>query len=257
MAISSILFLAVIVLAAIFVVIFLYSSILIVGGKEINVLERRWFGKEMPKDRVFAMSNEIGVQARTKGPGLYLLIPFIYKTRKQEFTVIGNDEIGVVISVDGNPVPSGKIFAKTVDCNLFQDGELFLKNGGEKGTQIQFLPPGIYRVHPLLFTVQIMPVTIINENQIGIVESIDGAPIPPGRIFGKVVDCDLYQDGEAFLLNGGEKGPQIKTLPPGNYRFILLNGILSDYCRMTSTRNKINQFFTYCLLVRGPVQISS
>ena len=218
MAISTVLLLAALILAAIFIFIFLYSSILIVGGKEINVLERRWFGKEMPKDRVFAMSNEIGIQARAKGPGLYLLIPFIYKTKKQEFTVIGKDEIGVVISVDGNPVPSGKIFAKTVDCNLFQDGELFLKNGGEKGTQIQFLPPGIYRINPLLFSVRIEPVTIIGENQVGIIESIDGAPIPPGRIFGKVVNCDLYQDGDAFLKNGGEKGPQIKTLPPGNYR---------------------------------------
>lgn len=218
MEISYALMIAAIIVAAVFVFIFLYSSILIVGGKEINILERRWFGKEMPKDRIFALSNEIGVQARAKGPGLYLLIPFIYKTKKQEFTVIGNNEIGIVISVDGNPVPSGKIFAKTVDCNLFQDGELFLKNGGEKGVQIQLLPPGIYRINPFLFNLKIEPVTVIDENQVGIVESIDGAPIPAGRIFGKVVDCDLYQDGEAFLKNGGEKGPQIKALPPGNYR---------------------------------------
>ena len=68
MEISSILMLAVISIAAVFVIIFLYSSILIVGGKEINILERRWFGKEMPKDRIFAMNNEIGVQARAKGP---------------------------------------------------------------------------------------------------------------------------------------------------------------------------------------------
>jgi uncharacterized membrane protein YqiK len=124
------------------------------------------------------------------------------------------ERIGLVISVDGNPVPSGKIFAKTVDCNLFQDGELFLKNGGEKGTQIPFLPPGIYRINPLLFNVTNEQVTVIGENQVGIVESIDGAPIPSGRIFGKVVDCDLYQNGDAFLKNGGEKGPQIKSLPP-------------------------------------------
>ena len=62
---------AAIVVAAVFIIVFLYSSILIVGGKEINVLERRWFGKQMPRDRIFAMSDEIGVQARTKGPGFY------------------------------------------------------------------------------------------------------------------------------------------------------------------------------------------
>lgn len=216
--ITTIFMIAGISIAVIFVLVFIFSSMVIVGGKEIKILERRWFGKEMPKDRVFAMSNEIGVQARTKGPGLYFLIPFIYTRKKQEFTVIGKDEIGLVISVDGNPVPSGKIFAKSVDCNLFQDGEAFLKNGGEKGTQIQFLPPGIYRINPFLFNVKNESVTIIGENQIGVVESIDGAPIPSGRIFGKVVECDLYQDGDAFLNNGGEKGPQIKTLPPGQYR---------------------------------------
>jgi len=216
--IETIFMIAGISIAVIFLLVLIFSSILIVGGKEIKILERRWFGKEMPKDRVFAMSNEIGVQARAKGPGLYFLTPFIYKRKKQDFTVIGKDQIGLVISVDGNPVPSGKIFAKTVDCNLFQDGELFLKNGGEKGTQIPFLPPGIYRINPLLFNVTNEQVTVIGENQVGIVESIDGAPIPSGRIFGKVVECDLYQNGDDFLKNGGEKGPQIKTLPPGNYR---------------------------------------
>jgi len=48
MEISSALLIAAMIIAAIFVFIFLYSSILIVGGKEINILERRWFGKEMP-----------------------------------------------------------------------------------------------------------------------------------------------------------------------------------------------------------------
>ena len=216
--IQTILLIAGISLAVIFLLVLLFSSLLIVGGKEIKILERRWFGKEMPKDRVFAMSNEIGVQARAIGPGLKFLIPFIYKRKKYDFTVIGKDEVGLIISVDGNPVPSGKIFAKTVECNLYQDGEAFLKNGGEKGIQIPILPPGIYRINPLLFNIKNEPVTIIGENQVGIVESIDGVPIPSGRIFGKVVECDLYQDGEAFLKNGGEKGPQIKTLPPGNYR---------------------------------------
>jgi len=216
--ITLILTIAAISIAAIFVLILLFSSILIVGGKEIKILERRWFGNQMPKDRVFAKSNEIGVQARTKGPGLYFLTPFIYKRKRYDFTVIGTNEVGLIISVDGNPVPSGKIFAKTINCNLYQDGEAFLTNGGEKGPQIPILPPGIFRINPLLFNVIKEPVTVIGESQVGVVESIDGAPIPAGRIFGKVVECDLYQDGESFLKNGGEKGPQIKTLPPGNYR---------------------------------------
>ncbi|MCX6285364.1 MAG: SPFH domain-containing protein [Bacteroidetes bacterium] len=213
-----ILIVTLLVVAAIFFLTLVFSSLLIVGGREIKVLERRWFGKQMPKDRVFAMSNEIGIQARTKGPGLYFLFPFIYSRKHLDFTIIGKDEIGLLISMDGNPIPSGKIFAKPVECNLFQDGEAFLANEGEKGSQIPILPPGIYRINTILFNISKEPVTIIGENQVGIVESIDGAPIPAGRIFGKVVDCDLFQDGASFLENGGEKGPQIKILPPGNYR---------------------------------------
>ena len=207
-----------IAIAVIFLITLIWSSVLIVGGKEIKVLERRWFGKEMPKNRVFAMSNQIGVQARTKGPGLYFLFPFIYKRKRQDFIVIGTNQIGLVVSSDGAPVPSGKIFAKPVECDLFQDGESFLTNGGEKGPQIPIIPPGLYRINPLLFNVKPVEVTIISENQVGIVEAIDGAPVPSGRIFGKVVSCDLFQDAAAFLKNGGEKGPQIQILPPGNYR---------------------------------------
>ena len=50
MEISNALLIAAIIIAAIFFFTLLYSSILIVGGKEINILERRWFGKETPKE---------------------------------------------------------------------------------------------------------------------------------------------------------------------------------------------------------------
>ncbi len=206
------------ILGGIAFLIILLSSIKIVGGKSIKTIERRWFGKNMPKDRIFAMRNEIGRQARTLGPGFYFLFPFLYKTTRFDFTAIGNDAVGLVESLDGNPVPSGKIFAKTVDCNLFQDAELFLKNSGEKGLQIPILPPGVYRINPWIFRISPVPITVVKDNEVGLVESIDGQPIPAGRIFGKVVSCDLYQDGNEFLKNGGEKGPQIKALPPGNFR---------------------------------------
>ena len=218
-----------IAIPSILVLIVLINSMLNVGGREIKTLERRWFGKKMPRNRVFALKNEIGVQARAKGAGLYFLPPFIYKKRAFSYTIIGNDEIGVVQSNDGNPVPSGKIFARPVECDLFQDGEAFLKNGGEKGIQISILPPGGYstdkgtrtggyRINPLLFTIKTVKQTVIKEDEVGIVEAVDGRPVPAGRIFGKVVECDLFQDGAAFLKNGGEKGPQIQTLPPGTFR---------------------------------------
>ena len=202
------------------VAILIYESVVVVGGNEIALIERRWFGSKMPQGRVVALGNEVGIQARTLGPGLHFLIPFIYKATKSVFTEILDDEIGLIESVDGNAIPAGRIFAAVVPGhNSFQDGEAFIKNGGQKGPQIEVLPPGKYRINPYLFKLTKGSVTEIKDQEIGIVESVDGAPIPEGKIFARAVEGHAsYQDGEAFINNGGQKGPQIEFIPPGNYR---------------------------------------
>lgn len=200
---------------ALFVV---YNCVAIAGGDQLITLERRWFGAQMPDGRTVALSHEVGVQARTLGPGFHFLIPFIYKTQKHKFVVIGTDQVGLVRACTGASIPSGEFFAKPVECALFQDGEAFLRNGGEKGPQVMILPPGEHRINPNLFTVDVTSAIIIEENQVGIVEAVGGKPCAPGRIFATPVECDNFQDGAAFLDNGGQKGPQIAILPPGKYR---------------------------------------
>jgi regulator of protease activity HflC (stomatin/prohibitin superfamily) len=211
------------ILAGIAMLILLRKSVVIVGGTEIAVLERKYFGAAMPRGRVVALANQIGVQARTLGPGLHLLIPFLYRTEKHLFTTINENEVGVLESIDGDPVPAGKIFARVVaGHDAFQNGEMFLSNGGEKGPQIQILPPGSYRINPVLFRVKKAPAVTIGKDEVGLISSTDGKPIPPGKIFARVVaGHNAFQDGEAFLRNEGEKGPQIELLPPGTYRINL------------------------------------
>jgi len=52
-------------LIGIFTILFILKrGIFIVGGEQIAIIERRWIGKSMPQDRVVAMANEVGVQAR-------------------------------------------------------------------------------------------------------------------------------------------------------------------------------------------------
>ena len=65
--------------------ILIYASVVVVGGNEIALIERRWFGSKMPQGRVVALGNEVGIQARTLGPGLHFLIPFIYKADQKRF----------------------------------------------------------------------------------------------------------------------------------------------------------------------------
>jgi len=195
-----------------------FNTVAIAGGAQFLTVERRWFGRQMTDGRTIALRQEVGLQARTLGPGIHLLVPFIYKITKHKFITIGTTQIGIVRAITGMPMPAGQFFAHTVQCNLFQDGEAFLRNGGEKGPQLAILPPGEYQINPHLFTIDIEGATIIGEDEVGIVESVAGKPCAVGRIFAEPVECDCFQDADAFLHNGGQKGPQIALLPPGNYR---------------------------------------
>jgi uncharacterized membrane protein YqiK len=197
----------------------LSRSFTIARGNQIILLERRWFGKQMPDGRTVALKNEVGVQARVLGPGFHLLFPFIYKVMKKDFCVIHKNMVGVVRAIAGAPIPSGSFMARSVDCDLFQDGEAFLGNGGEKGPQLAILPEGEYKINPHLFEVTEVPAIMIEDGQVGYVESIDGKRVTrEGGNFGSPVECDSFQDADAFIKNGGQKGPQIQFLPPGYYR---------------------------------------
>jgi hypothetical protein len=92
-----------------------------------------------------------------------------------------------VESIDGDAIPPGKIFAHVVPRhNSFQDGEAFLVNGGQKGPQIEILPPGNHRINPVLFQVRKVPAVAIEKGKIGLVTATDGAPMLNGRLLARV-----------------------------------------------------------------------
>src|SRR3990172_5783003 len=86
-----------------------------VGGQQVGVIERRYFGRPLPEARVVAMRGEIGIQARVLQPGLAFLPPFIYKVTKDAMIVIAEDEVGLLESIDGRPLDPGHIFARRVE----------------------------------------------------------------------------------------------------------------------------------------------
>ena len=63
-------------------------------------------------------------------------------------------------------MPTGQFFARTVACNLFQDGEAFLRGGGEKGTQLAILPPGEYQINTHLFSIEVQPAVVIRDVEV-------------------------------------------------------------------------------------------
>ncbi len=224
--ISTIVTAVLLALLGILILVTILNAFVNVRGLNICLIERKYFGKEMV-GRTVALRNEVGLQARTLGPNLHFLVPFIYKTKKVPFKFIGEGKVGLVRALAGATIPSGQIFAKVVLCNNFQDGEAFLNNGGQKGPQVPFLPPGQYMINPYLFEVAEVDEIEIPKGQLAVITATDGKPLDPGRLLGKRIEGHAnFSNGELFLLNGGQKGPQSDVLQPGTHR---INTWLFDF----------------------------
>src|SRR5438874_11034782 len=222
MTVVPILFVAVVALIVLIVI--LRRIFVNVGPREIAIKERRYLGRRMPPGRVVATEGEVGIQADVLKPGLHFLNPFTERLfgRPVPLIEIGADEMGIVEAVDGEPNLPGRIFAPDRAQNAhnnFQDPIAFIKQGGVKGIQLRTLPPGKWAIHPYLFRVSIAQTTVIPQGKVGIMTAADGAPLDQGRLHGKAIkDHKNFQDAEAFIYNGGQKGPQVEILTPGTYR---------------------------------------
>src|SRR5256885_8583821 len=71
---------------------------------------------------------------------------------------------------------------------------------------------------PVVWSMRRSKVVQVGETEIATVEAIDGRPLPKGRLLGDEVECNQFQDGEAFLDNGGVKGPQGALIRPRTHR---------------------------------------
>ena len=175
--------------------------------------------KELPPGKIVALRGEAGIQAGTLAPGLHIgLWPWQYDIRIVPQLVIPPGQIGMVESCDGRVLPDGRIIGRQVECDNFQDAAAFLANGGERGAQMGLLSPGTWRINPLVFKVTAVSMTVVGAGKIGVVEARDGTPLTGGRIIGRKVACDSFQDAQAFFKGGGERGPQMEIIPQGTYR---------------------------------------
>ncbi len=220
---------ALFVLVAVVAFVLLYKwtfrlfGIVIVPDDSIGTVTKKFvlFGshRELPPGRIVAMLGEAGLQADTLAPGLHFFLwPWQYTVELVKFTFVPDGQIAVIEACDGEPLPDGRVIARHVDCDNFQDARAFLASGGQRGVQMSVVPPGAWRINTLLFTVQMEPMTEVDPGKIGIVEARDGAPLSGGRIIGKQVACDSFQAAQAFMAHGGERGPQMSIVPQGRYR---------------------------------------
>src|ERR1700748_1874257 len=175
--------------------------------------------KRLPDGRIIAINGEAGMQAKALAPGLYWgMWPWQYGVNMEQFTIIEQGKLGLVKAKDGASMDTGRVLGKPVDCDKFQDAIAFLDNKGQKGPQAAFLTPGSYRINTFLFEIEMVPVTQIHENKVGIVTTLDGEPLEKGEIAGvSVASHKNYQDPMAFINAGGMKGLQEDVILAGTY----------------------------------------
>jgi uncharacterized membrane protein YqiK len=149
--------------------------------------------------------------------GIYRLNPKLFAVEISAIAHIHEYEIGLVEAKDGQPLTSGKTFGDAVECSNFENAQAFVDNGGSRGKQLKILTAGKYAINTEFFKIKRVDPIIITADEVGLVEAKDGQPLPLGLNFGKVVECNNFQDAQAFISNGGQNGKQLGILPPGNY----------------------------------------
>jgi uncharacterized membrane protein YqiK len=173
-----------------------------------------------------------GIQLRTLPPGLWPIHPYLFRVSVAKTTIVPPGKVGVVTAADGAPLDPGRLHGKSIESHKnYQDAEQFMSSGGQKGPQVEILTPGTYRIltnsididdqnlmKPGLFTVRLFDATSISENQIGLVEALDGAPLDPRDYVATPIEGhDNFQDCNEFIRSGGQRGPQKDILLPGTY----------------------------------------
>ncbi|ASS50497.1 MAG: band 7 protein [Candidatus Fluviicola riflensis] len=205
-----------------FILRFLFGMVIVPEDK-IGLVTKKFvlFGdnKELPDGRIIATLGEAGFQAKTLAPGLYFWKwVWQFEITMESFTVIPEGKIGLVMAKDGSEIPTGNILGRRVECDNFQDADLFLKNHGQRGRQTNYITAGSYRLNTMLFQISITDMVRIHESMVGIVTTLDGQPIDAGQIAGKVVEGhNNFQNFDAFLELGGNRGLQPTVILAGSY----------------------------------------
>ena len=126
-----------------------------------------------------------GIRYEVLPEGRYFPNPYSFKVVKFNATVIGQNEMGVLVRKFGKPLPFPKTVATEPD---------------ERGPVADILRPGRYNINLLAYDVQRFPVVQIPEGHVGVVTLLSGAD-PKRR--------------NTFTVEPGEKGVQHEALAPG------------------------------------------
>ena len=150
-----------------------------------------------------------GKQVGYLNNGVYRINPFLFEMFQADITYIEDGNVGVITALDGVPLDQGNIAGNLINNhNNFQDFDVFLLNGGQRGLQTQVIQAGNYSLNPWAVEVEKVPMTQIPIGHVGVVISFVGTE-------GKDVTGEGFKHGN--IVKRGEKGVCITPLDPGKY----------------------------------------
>ncbi len=201
---------------------------LIVANDGVAIPPERILGKVVPCDN-FQDARKFLSNGGEKGRQLDFLTAGTYRINTALFQVItsGNtgkhgvsadklrvysvqsDKVGIVTTLDGQPIEAGEIAGPTVPGhNNFQNGEKFIRANGRRGLQEQILLSGSWNLNPWFAQVEQVPMTEIPIGYVGVVISFVGKAHED-------VSGASFTHGD--LVEPGHKGVWTEPLYPGKH----------------------------------------
>ncbi|MEI6181164.1 MAG: SPFH domain-containing protein [Chloroflexales bacterium] len=235
----------------------LTSWIRFIPNNRVGIVEKRFGGKGSLRSGFIALSGEAGFQPQVLRGGIHMLTPFQYSVHIMPLVTITQGKLGYVFARDGKPLGPMQTLAPTVGEGDFQDVMAFLKTGGTRGIQRTVLREGTYAINLAQFVViteervYALPISreedevvrrmaaVIGEREgfrplvikgqddlVGVVTVHDGPSLAQGEIICPTVGDNpaevehyhnSFQDPDAFLRAGGQRGRQLQILADGTY----------------------------------------
>jgi uncharacterized membrane protein YqiK len=114
-------------------------------------------------------------------------------------------------------IPNNRIgiVEKRVGRRSIKSGFIALK--GEAGYQPDLLRGGAHYLTPVQYRVHIAPLVTIPQGKIGYIFARDGEPLSAMQVLASNTTANNFQDVDAFLKSGGQRGPQRQILREGTY----------------------------------------
>lgn len=205
-----------------------------IGDNQAGIVSKKFSfkGAKLAPGKLVALNGEPGLQADILGPGWHFFYwSWMYDVRRVPVVIVPQGEIALVVAAEGASIPPERILGKVIPCDNFQDARKFLLRGGEKGRQLGVLTAGRYRINTGLFSVitsanaqqhgmtaEQLRVYSVESDKVGIVTTLDGAPIAEGEIAGLYLPGhDNFQNAQAFITAGGQRGLQEQILLSGSW----------------------------------------